>query len=279
MTEPLPAIAAAIREIETDESEDDLCASFQVAGQETPWIQVIPGVLNLWWPHDEKPAGQIEQAGGEGLTGLQLTDWNSGTFAMFEFNEASPEEQAAFIDRLFRTFYGCSPGYELNVEIFATSNEEIPERITIAREEGYHTNDIGHYGEGRSFMGFVVATLPDPLPDDWEAHKRWYAVLHTFDERGEHSATDCWFAGTTADGETEVTARAQARLQEMLDQLAGKRFEDIEVALFCVEQDGQPFGLIDATHEDEETGEVFVQVELVPNDLVFYDPWDGTYDT
>jgi hypothetical protein len=279
MTDSVTTIASAINEIEQDESGETLCASFRVAGQETPWIQVIPGGLNLWWPHEEKPAGQVEQAGAAPLPGLRLADWAPGTFALFEFDEAPPEGQAVFVDELFQNLYGCPEVYELEVEIFATTDAAIPDLIPIAREEGYHTHNIGHYAGGRSFMGFVVATIPMPLPDDWERHKRWYAVLHTFDEHGEHVATDGWFAGTTADGETDVIGRAEARLQEMLDQLPDKRFEDIEVGLFCTECDGHHFGLIDATHEDEETGEVFVEAQLVPNDLVFYPPWDGTYDT
>ena len=279
MTDPLATIAAAIEEIEDDDSDDTLCASFHIAGRETPWIQVIPGTLNLWWPSNENPAGHVQRSGVAILPGLTLVDWNAGTFAMFEFDEAPPEEQAVVVDQLFRNLYECPDGYELTVEIYATTDEEIPDLIPITREEGYHTHLIGHYAGGRSFMGFVVATIPSPLPKDWEQHKRWYAVLHTFDEHGQHAASDCWFAGTTADGEAEVTARAEVRLQDMLDQLPDKRFEDIEVGLFCIEFDEHEFGLIDTTYEDEETGEVFVQAQLVPNDLVFFPPWDGTYDT
>lgn len=279
MTDPVAQITAAIREIEAEDSEETLCASFGIAGQETPWIQVIPGILNLWWPHAQEPASQVEDVAASALPGLQLTDWNAGTFAMYEFDAAPPDEQAAVVDQLFRKLYGCAEDYELTVEIYAVNDDVIPDLIPIAREENYVTHNIGHYAAGRSFMGFVVATLPSPMPDDWQRHKRWYAVLHTFDEAGEHAGSDWWFAGTTEDGEPDVTARAQARLQEMLDQLPNKRFEDIEIALFETECDGQPFGLMDATFEDEETGEVFVRAELVPNDIVFFPPWDGTYDT
>lgn len=38
-------------------------------------------------------------------------------------------------------------------------------------------------------------------------------------------------------------------------------------------------GLVDDTWQDEDDDEVFVQVKLEPNDLVFYPPWEGVYDT
>lgn len=100
-----------------------------------------------------------------------------------------------------------------------------------------------------------------------------------FDEQGEHAKTNCYFAGASEDGEPEVIARAEARLEEMLGRLADKRFEDIEIGLFSTECDGHQFGLIDDIPEDEETGEVYVHAKLVPNELVFCDPWDGRYDT
>ena len=90
----------------------------------------------------------------------------------------------------------------------------VPETIKVLREEGYHTDQIGEYGDRNQFMGFVTATLPMPLHEDWEAHKRWYAVLHTFDKKGKHLNTEAWFAGTTASGEH------QARQHIILDQRA-----------------------------------------------------------
>jgi len=62
----------------------------------------------------------------------------------------------------------------------------IPERIPIAREKDYYTHYIGKYAAGKQFMACIVATLPRPGLPDWERHKRWYAVLHTFDADGEH---------------------------------------------------------------------------------------------
>jgi hypothetical protein len=152
----------------------------------------------------------------------------------------------------------------------------IPERIPIAHEPGFHTQHIGKFGRGRQFMAFVVATLPSPLPSDWEKHKRWYAVLHTFDARGNHLNTEAWYAGVSADGENKVIERAQQKLMELLAGLEQYMLCDIAVKLFSVTIDGALFGLVDSSEPEEGFEE---RVTLWPNDLLFKSPWDGAYDT
>ena len=147
----------------------------------------------------------------------------------------------------------------------------IPERIPIAREEGYRTDTIGRSGGGQ-FLGFVTFTLPLHTPDDPRKHKRYYAVHHRFDDDGNHLGTEAWFAGVAADGEDDVHARARSRLDAMIAALGDVEYGDVAVKLFSVEVDGETFGLVDASDPDEE-------VELKPNYLVFFEPWDGTYDT
>jgi hypothetical protein len=151
----------------------------------------------------------------------------------------------------------------------------IPAVIPIVREEGYHTDQVGQYGSGQQFMAFVTATIPIPPPKDWQSRKRWYAVLHTFDTEGRHLKTETDFAGTTADGERAVIERAQASLSRMLGALGPVTYCDVRVRLFSVQVDGETFGLVDASVPEEE----YESVHLLPNDLAFFDPWDGTYDT
>ena len=124
-------------------------------------------------------------------------------------------------------------------------------------------------------MGFVTATLPEPLPRDWEKHKRWYAVLHTFDRKGKHLNTEAWFAGTTAGGERKAVEKAQAKLDQMIVALGKVKYGDVKVGLFQVQIDGHTFGLVDASEPEED----YVSIHLLPNDLAFFEPWDGTYDT
>ena len=282
-SDTISEIVAAIEEVESDDSDDQLCASFKVSGQETPWIQVVSGILNVWWPFDDDPAARVTQLLTAPLPGWVLCDWEAGTFATFEFEPTDVESQAETVDLLFRTLYDSPPEYTLDIEVYVLQDEEIPDTIPIRREAGYHTDQIGSFRDGQ-FMGFVVATLPATQADDSQAsdprqHVRWYAVLHQFDSEGNYIKTDHWFAGATADGKRQVVDSAQQRLSEMLDQLEGNEFEDVRIRLFSTTIDGHEFGLVDATREDEESDAVFVQAELLPNQLVFHDPWDGTYDT
>jgi len=150
-----------------------------------------------------------------------------------------------------------------------------PQSIKIRREEGYHTDCIGKYGDGSQFMGFVTATLPIPLPKNWQAKKRWYAVLHTFDKKGKHLNTEAWFAGTTASGERDAIEKARTRLDEMVSALGEVKYGNIKVGLFQVQIDGHTFGLVDASEPEEG----YQSIHLLPNDLAFFAPWDGTYDT
>jgi formate hydrogenlyase regulatory protein HycA len=127
-------------------------------------------------------------------------------------------------------------------------------------------------------MWFVVASLPmdeHRTPDGWQKHKRWHAVLHTFDATGKHLHSEVWTAGTTADGERQVIERAKGRLSEMLNELGPIKFCDVKISLFRVEVEGRAFGLVDAS----EPAEGYESIHLVPNDLAFFKPWDGNYDT
>lgn len=157
----------------------------------------------------------------------------------------------------------------------------IPSRIAINREPGYHTDTIGTW-RGGLFMAFIVAGFPkgfkfDSANDSWMAQKRWYCVVHLFDKAGNHTGTETEFLGTTADGERRVLEDAEHRLDKMLARLGSRKLGNISVRLFKAEIDGVEFGLEPETYEIE--GRKIERVTLRPNDLAFFEPWDGNYDT
>jgi formate hydrogenlyase regulatory protein HycA len=151
----------------------------------------------------------------------------------------------------------------------------VPSSIKIVREEGYHTDRIGEFGDGNQFMGFVTATVRKSRPKDRQAHRRWYAVLHTFDKKGKHLNTEAWFAGAAVAGERKAIEKAQAKLDDMIAALGKVKYGDVKVKLFQVSIDGQTFGLVDASEPDQG----YESIHLLPNDLAFFAPWDGLYDT
>ncbi len=153
----------------------------------------------------------------------------------------------------------------------------VPNRIKIKREEEeeYYTHFIGKTEDGKQFMALIGATLPQPCPEDWKNHKKWYAILHTFDAEGRHLETKAVCTGRTADGEDEVVEKARTIRNEMLSALGEVSFEDIEARLFSVEIDGSTFGLVDGSEPEEG----IEKIDFLPNDLAFFEPWDGEYDT
>ncbi|WP_336216444.1 hypothetical protein [Nonomuraea sp. LPB2021202275-12-8] len=123
----------------------------------------------------------------------------------------------------------------------------VPETIPIGYEPDYHT-------------------------DDWLARKRWYAVLHTFDATGHYLGSRIERTGTDADRRASVDT-AQDLLNQWLNALPGRRFGDIAVRPFRREFDDVLFGLVIETFEGDE------HAELYPDNIGFYEPWDGSYDT
>ncbi|MEV4370632.1 hypothetical protein AB0J71_26425 [Nonomuraea sp. NPDC049637] len=149
----------------------------------------------------------------------------------------------------------------------------VPEIIPIVHEPNYHTDTIGHW-DGGQFFGSVIAAFPEDYihSDDWPRRKRWYAVLHTFDAAGHHLGSCIEHTGAD-DVHRSAVARAEERLKHWLDTLTGLRFDDIAIRPFQHTFDGVLFGLVIETFEGEE------HAEFYPNNIGFYDPWDGLYDT
>ena len=99
--------------------------------------------------------------------------------------------------------------------------------------------------------------------------------MHRFDGMGVHLETVARFAGRTADGEALVIQRARTYLSALLSRLPRLIPQDVFVGLFSVEIHGRTFGLVDASEPDED----YERITLVPNDLAFFPPYDGSYDT
>lgn len=148
-----------------------------------------------------------------------------------------------------------------------------PETIPIAYEPDYHTDTIGRWTGGQ-FLGGVIASFHEGYThaDDWPAHKYWYAILHTFDHDGNHLDSKIEEVGTDTEHDTSVN-KGKELVGIWLQALPGVTFEDISIRPFRVEFSSVVFGLI--LESDDETE----WAELYPNNIGFYEPWDGSYDT
>lgn len=159
----------------------------------------------------------------------------------------------------------------------------IPARIPVSRAGGNYSSCIGFYSldvDDNQFWGQVVACgarPAEPRPAGWNPEKCWYAVLHRFDGTGRHIGTDHWFAGLDRPWGGAIE-RASAKLDEMVAALGEVEYADIEIGLFQVEIDGTVFGLVDVSRP-EEGPEFADRVAMMPGDLLFHPPWNGSYDT
>ena len=145
----------------------------------------------------------------------------------------------------------------------------LPKKIKIRREKGYHTHRIGKCKDGTQFMAFIVATHPTVR----RRALRWYAVVHQFDSSGKHLATDSAFLGSKAFAKD--LDHLDVQLARMIRKLGSITYCDITVQPFSVAIDGNTFGLVNASIPKEG----YRRIDLVPNGLAFFPPWDGTYDT
>jgi hypothetical protein len=159
----------------------------------------------------------------------------------------------------------------------------VPEVIPIRYKPDHRTDTIGRYAHGQFLASITWAFRQGvslgPLPRDWPRHKRLYAVLHRFDPDGHHLDSDVWFAGTWAEKQQHspdqdpVLARAESKMTGLLGSLPEIEYGDIAICPFRLEVDGVVFGLVVGGHEKYEWA------NLKPDDLLFYVPWDGSYDT
>jgi formate hydrogenlyase regulatory protein HycA len=146
----------------------------------------------------------------------------------------------------------------------------IPKAIPIERAAGHRTKFAGTWARGQ-FLGNVLSQT-DPVAwadGDRVNSQRWFAYLHEFDPEGRYLESTVKSPGI---GEA---ARQEARrlLQEWLEGIPGRVYGDIAIQPFRFEHDGILFGLV------IEDGHGRDWVELYPDRLGFYEPWDGKYDT
>ena len=152
----------------------------------------------------------------------------------------------------------------------------VPDKIKIIKDD-YRFEFVGKYNFENQFMAFITASLPNSMPQNWQEHKRWYAIIHKFNSDGIHIDTEHFWGGTTADGEDNIFPNLENKLGEMVSQLNDLELGEISVKPFQIEIDGRLFGLIYNYYEEDDEGHEWIELE--PNGVVFYSPWEGDYDT
>src|SRR5262250_1619862 len=116
------------------------------------------------------------------------------------------------------------------VQSFKNLHMTIPDRLPIMRMEDYHTHYLGQASDGRLFWAYQTYLFTRPYADiarhdNWQRHRKDYAVLHTFDKDGNYLATKYWCAGSSTATDDRVI---EAKLREFVSELGETIFTDIE---------------------------------------------------
>ena len=137
--------------------------------------------------------------------------------------------------------------------------------------EDFHTHYLGRAADGKLFWGYETFAFTKPYHeiqgDDWRKFRKEFAVLHTFDQVGNHIQTKHWSSEDSFN-----PALTSSKLEELVSELGDVEYKDIYIKLFQTTIEGIVFGLV----PDEENK----TVQLQPSSTIaFSDPWDGEYDT
>jgi hypothetical protein len=156
-----------------------------------------------------------------------------------------------------------------------------PEKVLIPHDD-FAFETVGRFADGRQFMAFVSGAYPGEhrlVPKNWLDVKRWIVVIHIFDADGNHLTTEAHLIGF---------AREEPHLHTKIDTMFVALLSDYKIipSMYC-DIWIKPFHTVvddiyyEFVYEREEDGdEIYEQMALWPNDVVFYPPWnDGYYDT
>jgi hypothetical protein len=88
------------------------CATFEVSGEPSQWVQFKGGVINAAYPHSASPEFFIRKLGAFQLQEVQL-----GQFLMGELLCEDARLVAAWIDSYFTFVLACAPDYPVDASI------------------------------------------------------------------------------------------------------------------------------------------------------------------
>jgi len=119
----IAAIRPALQEIDDavaagEPNAAGLCVTFNVAGDEDAWVQVMDGVVNAGYRRQEDPDTFLQAAGIPRLPGLKLSGWDEETFATWNHAPCTTDEVAKFVDQLLAALHSLDPEtYEVDWKI------------------------------------------------------------------------------------------------------------------------------------------------------------------
>lgn len=112
----ISVICPAIREVQS--GGPDLCATFEVVGNQDKWVQYTIGTINAAYPYKEHPQLLIEPlAEINPRHEISISSWKAGTFVTIDFPENDPTKISKWIDFYLIGVLKCADDYSVDVTI------------------------------------------------------------------------------------------------------------------------------------------------------------------
>jgi hypothetical protein len=99
------------------EQGSDLCASFEVQGEDT-WIQLTDDMLNLYWPSGRPEALELEETLKDKLPYCHLIAFEMDVYVTYRVKRLTANEMAALIDWMFREVFDVRDNYRLDTDVY-----------------------------------------------------------------------------------------------------------------------------------------------------------------
>jgi len=119
--EQLHKIQSTLQELVTSfekHPRGDYCAQFNLAGAESPWVQVVADEINFFYPFDDDPSVRLKTLAIPPAPSMHCVSWKPGTYVTLELDDmVDLKWLVRFIDGLFTSLFGCGPGYEIDAEV------------------------------------------------------------------------------------------------------------------------------------------------------------------
>lgn len=90
------------------------CGSIRLANRRTPWLQITPTAMALWWPYPEAPHVVLIRDVPCKIP-VRILEW-SDDFVMIGY-EGEPPAVAEWIDHLFRNVFNSKVGYSVDADL------------------------------------------------------------------------------------------------------------------------------------------------------------------
>ena len=92
------------------------CATFEISGDPSRFVQVLSNALNLAYPIAAPPAHVLSK--DERLANLAVMEWKANDFLTLELPlGASARDIANLADALFQVIFGCGDDYRVDVKV------------------------------------------------------------------------------------------------------------------------------------------------------------------